>query len=62
MNPNEPVCSCRNQGLPWEKDGFTYVSRDPSCRVHSMTLSKMAKPTSAETIVGNWKEREDRGK
>jgi hypothetical protein len=52
------VCSCRNKGEPWEKDGLTYTSRDPSCRVHRTVLSSGTIPLSAETIVGNWKDLE----
>jgi hypothetical protein len=58
MNVNPPVCSCRNEGKPWEQDGETYVSRDPSCRVHEMKYKPPYPPLSAETIVGNWQSKE----
>lgn len=58
FNPNPPVCSCRNHGEVWFKDGVGYVSRDPSCRIHSMTLSRDTIPASVETVVGNWVNRE----
>ena len=53
-----PVCSCRNEGKAWERDGVTYISWDPGCRVHERPLSHVSQPLSAETIVGNWQERE----
>lgn len=59
---NPPVCCCRNGGREWTNDGINYyVSRDPSCRVHSMILSRDTIPASAETIVGNWQNREALG-
>jgi hypothetical protein len=58
MTSNPPVCSCRNEGKPWTKDGETYISRDPSCRVHNTTLSFTNTPVSAETILGNWERKE----
>jgi hypothetical protein len=55
MTRNPPVCTCRNEGKPWTKDGETYISRDPSCRVHTVSLSFTSTPVSAEAIIGNWK-------
>lgn len=30
-----PVCSCTNQGEPYDLHGVMVVSRDPACRVHN---------------------------
>ena len=58
MNVNPPVCSCRNEGKPWELDGVQYVSLDPACRVHKNGYSVPYPPTSADRIVANWDGRE----
>jgi hypothetical protein len=54
----EPVCSCTGNGKPVLLEGQMVIFRSPSCRVHVITISYTRKPMSAETIVGNWKERE----
>ena len=54
MNFNPPVCTCRNEGKPWEQDGVSYVSLDPACRVHKKVVNTPYEPVSAESVVGNW--------
>jgi hypothetical protein len=54
----EPKCSCRNEGKPYLLDGNLVTSLDPACRVHPTILSASPVPVSAESIVGNWKDRE----
>jgi hypothetical protein len=58
MSALPATCSCKNGGKPYLLQGMEVVSRDPACRVHPLTLSTVSHPTSAETIAGNWKERE----
>jgi hypothetical protein len=53
-----PVCSCTGGGNPTLLDGQMVIFRNPSCRVHVMTLSFANIPLSAETLVGNWEQRE----
>ena len=55
---NPPVCSCSHDGQPFLLNGVMVVSRDPSCRVHSTTLSKQTQPASVERVVANWNGRE----
>ena len=56
---NPPKCSCTNGGEPILLDGRWVSFRDPACRVHPTTLSFDTQPSSVETIIGNWKDRED---
>ena len=55
-----PVCCCRNQGLPYDLNGVMVISRDPACHFHE-DISKYtgtAVSVSVETVIGNWKEKE----
>lgn len=58
MQVNPPVCICRNQGELYDLNGVMVISRDPACRVHVTTLSFTHTQISAETIMGNWKGKE----
>ena len=53
-----PVCSCFGGGKPILLQGEIVICRDPSCRVHTTTLSFTNTPRSVETMVENWRERE----
>jgi len=53
-----PVCSCTGGGNPTLLDGRMVIFRNPSCRVHVMTLSVTNTPRSVEMLVDNWRERE----
>jgi hypothetical protein len=54
----EPKCSCTGKGKPVLFDGQMVRFLSPSCRVHKSTFTSTNNPQSAETIVGNWKEKE----
>jgi hypothetical protein len=56
-----PVCSCTGGGKEVMLDGQLVIFRNPSCRVHVMTLSFANIPLSAETVIGNWAQREKIG-
>lgn len=53
-----PVCSCTGGGKEVMLDGQLVIFRNPACRVHVITLTYASVPLSAETLVGNWSERE----
>ena len=52
------VCSCRNEGLPYDLDGVTVVSRDPACRVHEDISKYIGRRVSLEPITEDWNSRE----
>ncbi len=54
----EPVCSCTGLGKPVLLEGQMVIFRSLGCRKHPTILSVATKPLSAETLVGNWSERE----
>jgi hypothetical protein len=54
----EPICCCTGNGKPVLLEGQMVIFRSLGCRVHKSSISVTSKPLSAETIVGNWKERE----
>ena len=54
----EPKCSCSHEGKPFLLDGIMVTSRDPACRVHPTTLSTGV-ALSVETLVGNWRDKEN---